>query len=950
MDTIRIRGARTHNLKAIDIDIPRNQLVVITGLSGSGKSSLAFDTIYAEGQRRYVESLSSYARQFLSIMEKPDVDLIEGLSPAIAIEQKTTSHNPRSTVGTVTEIYDYLRLLYARTGEPRCPDHDTVLQIQTVSQMVDHILELDEGLRVMLLAPVIDQRKGEHLQVLQQLRSQGYVRVRVNGEVTEIDAVEKLDLRRKHTIEVVIDRFKVRAEIQQRLADSVETCLELGGGRARIAFIDDKKRQEILFSANFACPVCGYSIAELEPRLFSFNNPAGACPGCDGLGKKTFFDHKRVVMHPQQSLAGGAIRGWDRRNGYYYQLLISLSTHYGFDIDVPFEELSETSQNIILHGSDDEVIKFTYFSERGGTFIKEQAFEGIIPNMQRRYKDTESTVVRDELAKYMSTHDCPDCNGTRLKREARNVYINRCSMPDITRLPIDQAKYFFETLKLPGARGEIASRIIKEISQRLSFLVNVGLDYLTLERSADTLSGGETQRIRLASQIGAGLVGVMYVLDEPSIGLHQRDNERLLDTLRYLRDLGNSVIVVEHDEEAIRAADFVIDIGPGAGVHGGKIIAQGTPAQVLQHTDSITADYLVGRKQIEIPGHDFEFNAEHTLSVFGAKGNNLKNVDAHFPLAAMTVVTGVSGSGKSSLVNDTVYRAATMAINQSTAEPAAHEKITGLGKLDKVINIDQSPIGRTPRSNPATYTGLFTPIRELFSATQEARSRGYGPGRFSFNVKGGRCEACRGDGVIKVEMHFLADIYVPCDICKGQRYNRETLEIHYKGKTIDEILSMTIEDAANFFSAVPILKRKLDTLVDVGLAYIKLGQNATTLSGGEAQRVKLSRELSKRDTGNTLYLLDEPTTGLHFHDIRQLLKVLHRLRDQGSTIIIIEHNMDVIKTADWILDLGPEGGDKGGEIIATGTPQQIAETRHSHTGQFLKEVLERHHQAPAKSA
>jgi len=950
MDTIRIRGARTHNLKAIDIDIPRNQLVVITGLSGSGKSSLAFDTIYAEGQRRYVESLSSYARQFLSIMEKPDVDLIEGLSPAIAIEQKTTSHNPRSTVGTVTEIYDYLRLLYARTGEPRCPDHDTVLQIQTVSQMVDHILELDEGLRVMLLAPVIDQRKGEHLQVLQQLRSQGYVRVRVNGEVTEIDAVEKLDLRRKHTIEVVIDRFKVRAEIQQRLADSVETCLELGGGRARIAFIDDKKRQEILFSANFACPVCGYSIAELEPRLFSFNNPAGACPGCDGLGKKTFFDHKRVVMHPQQSLAGGAIRGWDRRNGYYYQLLISLSTHYGFDIDVPFEELSETSQNIILHGSDDEVIKFTYFSERGGTFIKEQAFEGIIPNMQRRYKDTESTVVRDELAKYMSTHDCPDCNGTRLKREARNVYINQCSMPDITRLPIDQAKYFFETLKLPGARGEIASRIIKEISQRLSFLVNVGLDYLTLERSADTLSGGETQRIRLASQIGAGLVGVMYVLDEPSIGLHQRDNERLLDTLRYLRDLGNSVIVVEHDEEAIRAADFVIDIGPGAGVHGGKIIAQGTPAQVLQHTDSITADYLVGRKQIEIPGHDFEFNAEHTLSVFGAKGNNLKNVDAHFPLAAMTVVTGVSGSGKSSLVNDTVYRAATMAINQSTAEPAAHEKIIGLDKLDKVINIDQSPIGRTPRSNPATYTGLFTPIRELFAATQEARSRGYGPGRFSFNVKGGRCEACRGDGVIKVEMHFLADIYVPCDICKGQRYNRETLEIRYKGKTIDEILSMTIEDAANFFSAVPILKRKLDTLVDVGLAYIKLGQNATTLSGGEAQRVKLSRELSKRDTGNTLYLLDEPTTGLHFHDIRQLLKVLHRLRDQGSTIIIIEHNMDVIKTADWILDLGPEGGDKGGEIIATGTPQQIAETRHSHTGQFLKEVLERHHQAPAKSA
>ncbi len=950
MDTIRIRGARTHNLKGIDIDIPRHQLTVITGLSGSGKSSLAFDTIYAEGQRRYVESLSSYARQFLSVMEKPEVDSIEGLSPAISIEQKTTSHNPRSTVGTVTEIYDYLRLLYARAGEPRCPDHDTVLQIQTVSQMVDHILELEEGLRVMLLAPVIEQRKGEHLQVLQQLRSQGYVRVRVNGEVSEIDEVEKLDLRRKHTIEAVIDRFKVRPDIQQRLADSVETCLQLSGGRARIAFIDDKKREEILFSASFACPVCGYSITELEPRLFSFNNPAGACPTCDGLGKQTFFDPKRVVAHPQQSLAGGAIRGWDRRNGYYYQLLMSLEKHYGFDIDVPFEELSEETQQIILYGSGDEVIKFIYFSERGGTFEKEQPFEGIIPNMERRYKDTDSTVVRDELAKYMSTHDCPDCQGTRLRKEARHVFVAERSLPDIVRMPIGQAKDFFSTLALPGARGKIAARIIKEISQRLSFLVNVGLDYLTLERSADTLSGGETQRIRLASQIGAGLVGVMYVLDEPSIGLHQRDNERLLDTLRFLRDLGNSVIVVEHDEDAIRAADYVIDIGPGAGVHGGQVIAQGNPAQILQHTESITADYLAGRKQIDIPDHGFEYEHDKTLSITGASGNNLKNVDAHFPLGAMTVVTGVSGSGKSTLVNDTLYRIATAKINQSTTEPAPYTSVSGLESLDKVINIDQSPIGRTPRSNPATYTGLFTPIRELFAATQEARSRGYGPGRFSFNVKGGRCEACQGDGVIKVEMHFLADIYVPCDVCHGQRYNRETLEIRYKGKTIHEVLDMTVEEAADFFAAVPVLKRKIDTLVDVGLSYIKLGQNATTLSGGEAQRVKLSRELSKRDTGNTLYLLDEPTTGLHFHDIKQLLKVLHRLRDQGSTIIIIEHNLDVIKTADWIVDLGPEGGNKGGEIIASGTPAQIAETPHSHTGRFLKEVLARHNQCPAKSA
>ena len=950
METIRIRGARTHNLKGIDVDIPRNRLTVITGLSGSGKSSLAFDTIYAEGQRRYVESLSSYARQFLSVMEKPDVDSIEGLSPAISIEQKTTSHNPRSTVGTVTEIYDYLRLLYARAGEPRCPDHDTVLQIQTVSQMVDHILALEEGQRLMLLAPVVEQRKGEHQQLLQQLRSQGYIRVRVNGTVMEIDEVGKLDLRRKHTIEVVVDRFKVRADIQQRLADSLETCLKLSGGRARIAFLDDSDIEELIFSASFACPICGYSLTELEPRLFSFNNPAGACPTCDGLGNKTFFDPRRVVAHPHLSLAGGAIRGWDRRNGYYYQLLQSLEKHYGFDIDVPFKELAEETRNIILYGSGADVIRFVYSSERGGQFIKEQPFEGIIPNMERRFRETDSAIIRDELAKYMSTHACPDCEGSRLRREARHVYIAGRTLPDVSAQPIDQARDFFAKLALPGARGEIAARIIKEISQRLTFLVNVGLDYLTLERSADTLSGGETQRIRLASQIGAGLVGVMYVLDEPSIGLHQRDNERLLDTLRYLRDLGNSVIVVEHDEDAIRAADHVIDIGPGAGIHGGQIIAQGTPAQIMRHADSLTADYLSGRKQIEIPERKFTFDTSNTLSVLNASGNNLKNIDAHFPLAAMTVVTGVSGSGKSTLVNDTLYQAATHAINGSSGEAAPHEGISGLDKLDKVINIDQSPIGRTPRSNPATYTGLFTPIRELFAATPEARSRGYGPGRFSFNVKGGRCEACQGDGVIKVEMHFLADIYVPCDVCKGKRYNRETLEILYKGKTIHEVLEMTVEEAADFFSPIPVAKRKLDTLLDVGLSYIKIGQNATTLSGGEAQRVKLSRELSKRDTGKTLYLLDEPTTGLHFHDIRQLLGVLHRLRDQGSTIVIIEHNLDVIKTADWIIDLGPEGGNKGGQIIATGAPAQIAKTVGSHTGRFLKDVLKRYHQPSAKSA
>ena len=942
MDTIQIRGARTHNLKNIDLDLPRDKLIVMTGLSGSGKSSLAFDTIYAEGQRRYVESLSAYARQFLSMMEKPDVDHIEGLSPAISIEQKSTSHNPRSTVGTITEIYDYLRLLYARVGTPHCPEHGTVLEAQTISQMVDHVLSLPEGSRLMLLAPVVDARKGEHVQVLEELRAHGFVRARIDGEVVELDQPPKLDLRRKHVIEAVVDRFKVREELQLRLAESFETALNLSDGLARIAWMDNSDQEELLFSAKFACAQCGYSISELEPRLFSFNNPAGACPECDGLGVRQYFDAERVVAHPELSLTGGAVRGWDRRNAYYFQLIKSLAEHYGFDLETPFEDLPDDIQDIILHGSKGKQIDFTYLHERRGSVIRRHPFEGIITNMKRRYLETESSTVREELSRYLNNQTCPDCQGSRLNLAARHVTINGRNLPDTTALPVGACQTLFSSLQLPGRRGEIADKVLKEINQRLAFLVNVGLDYLSLDRSAETLSGGEAQRIRLASQIGAGLVGVMYILDEPSIGLHQRDNQRLLNTLTHLRDLGNTVIVIEHDEEAIRASDYVVDIGPGAGVHGGQIVSQGTPAEIIADKHSLTGRYLAGDEVITVAEHDCVFDPEMKLVIKGATGNNLKSVTAEIPVGQMTCITGVSGSGKSTLINDTLYRRAAQVLNKASTSPAACEAIEGLEHFDKIVDIDQSPIGRTPRSNPATYTGLFTPLRELFAATQEARSRGYKPGRFSFNVKGGRCEACQGDGVIKVEMHFLADIYVPCDVCKGKRYNRETLEIRYKGKSIHEILEMTVEDALPFFSPIPVVARKLQTLLDVGLSYLKLGQNATTLSGGEAQRIKLARELSKRDTGKTLYILDEPTTGLHFHDIAQLLAVLHRLRDHGNTIIVIEHNLDVIKTADWIIDLGPEGGTGGGEIVVTGTPSEVARHPTSYTGQFLKKTLERH--------
>lgn len=940
MATIQIRGARTHNLKNINLTLPRDKLIVITGLSGSGKSSLAFDTLYAEGQRRYVESLSAYARQFLSVMQKPDVDHIEGLSPAISIEQKAVSHNPRSTVGTITEIYDYLRLLYARVGQPCCPTHKLVLVAQTVSQMVDAVLEIPEETRIMLLAPIIKERKGEHLELIESLQRQGYVRARIDGKVVELDQAPKLDLRKKHTIEVIVDRLKVRKDNAQRLAESLETALQLADGIAIVADIDNPKSKEHVFSAKFACPLCGYSITELEPRLFSFNSPSGACPECDGLGVTQFFDRDKVIQNPELSLAGGAIRGWDRKTVYYYQLLLSLAKHYRFDIEKPFQNLPNKIQELILYGSGEEEIEFVYKNERGRKTIRQYPFEGIIPNMERRYRETESVAVREDLAQFLTTSRCPDCEGTRLRLEARNVFVEDRNLPQITSLPVGKAKNFFANLNIEGWRGQVADRILKEINERLGFLVSVGLDYLTLERSADTLSGGESQRIRLASQIGSGLVGVMYILDEPSIGLHQRDNERLLQTLKRLRDLGNTVIVVEHDEDAIRHADYVVDIGLGAGVHGGTIVAEGTPEQIIASPDSLTGKYLSGALKIAIPETRNMPDPTRMLRLVDVNCNNLKEVSVAFPIGLMTCVTGVSGSGKSSLINDTLYPAAATALHGASAKnTGTYKQIAGLKHFDKVVAIDQSPIGRTPRSNPATYTGLFTPIRELFANTPEARSRGYQPGRFSFNVKGGRCEACQGDGLIKVEMHFLADVYVQCDVCKGQRYNRETLEIKYKGKNIHEILSMTVEEAREFFDPVPQIAHKLQTLIEVGLSYIGLGQSATTLSGGEAQRVKLAKELSRHDTGNTLYILDEPTTGLHFHDVKQLLDVLHHLRDRGNTIIIIEHNLDVIKTADWIIDLGPEGGEKGGKIIATGTPEQIADNKDSFTGHFLKPLL-----------
>ena len=957
MDFIRIRGARTHNLRGVDVDIPRDRLVVITGLSGSGKSSLAFDTIYAEGQRRYVESLSAYARQFLSVMEKPDVEHIEGLSPAISIEQKSTSHNPRSTVGTITEIHDYLRLLFARVGEPRCPDHGVPLEAQTVSQMVDAVMARPPGERLMLLAPVVDDRKGEHARVLEGLRSQGFIRARIDGRLHELDDPIALDAKRRHTIEAVVDRFRVREDLALRLAESFETALALSDGRAIVAPLDSVdgvdgpdgtngpngdnhgKGEDTVFSARFACHVCGYAIPELEPRIFSFNNPAGACQHCDGLGVQTFFDPARIVAHPELSLPGGAVRGWDRRNVYYFQMIQSLAAHYGFDLDTPFHDLSPALRGVILNGSGTEAVRFTFRTERRGTYTRTHPFEGVIPNMERRYRDTESNVVRDELAKYLGTRPCASCGGARLNRGARNVFVAEETLPALAALPIRAAHAFFTAMDLGGARGAIASRILREIVQRLQFLVDVGLDYLSLDRAAETLSGGEAQRIRLASQIGAGLVGVTYILDEPSIGLHQRDNRRLLDTLEHLRDIGNTVIVVEHDEEAIESADHVIDMGPGAGVHGGGIVAQGPPADIAANPASLTGQYLSRRRAIEVPRERTRVDPLRLIRIVGARGNNLAGVDVEIPGGLMTCVTGVSGSGKSTLVNDTLYRAAAQTLNNATDDAAPFDRIEGLETIDRVVDIDQSPIGRTPRSNPATYTGLFTPIRDLFAATPEARSRGYGPGRFSFNVRGGRCEACSGDGVVKVEMHFLPDIYVQCDVCAGKRFNRETLDIRYKGRTIHEVLEMTVEEARTVFDAVPMIARKLQTLIDVGLSYIRLGQRATTLSGGEAQRVKLARELSKRDTGRTLYILDEPTTGLHFHDTEQLLRVLHRLRDRGNTVVVIEHNLEVVKTADWIVDLGPEGGDGGGRIVVTGTPETVAACGVSHTGYHLSAML-----------
>lgn len=942
MDKIEVRGARTHNLKNINLTIPRDKLIVVTGLSGSGKSSLAFDTLYAEGQRRYVESLSAYARQFLSLMEKPDVDHIEGLSPAISIEQKSTSHNPRSTVGTITEIYDYLRLLFARVGEPRCPTHQQPLAAQTVSQMVDRVLELPEGSKQMLLAPVVKGRKGEHVKLLDSLSAQGYIRARIDGEVCDLSDPPELDLHVKHTIEVVVDRFKVRADLKQRLAESFETALELSGGIAAIASMEDKDAEQIIFSANFACPHCGYSMAELEPRIFSFNNPAGACQTCDGLGVQQFFDPERVIVNNELSLAGGAIRGWDRRNFYYFQMLTSLSEHYKFDVETPFGELTKEVVKKVLYGSGKQNIAFKYVNDRGDVVVRNHPFEGILNNMDRRYRETESNSVREELAKFINTQPCQSCGGSRLREEARNVFIQDLNLPQLTTWSIGEAMDYFVKLEFEGQKAQIAEKILKEVRDRLGFLVNVGLNYLSLSRSAETLSGGEAQRIRLASQIGAGLVGVMYVLDEPSIGLHQRDNERLLNTLIHLRDLGNTVIVVEHDEDAMRMADHIIDIGPGAGVHGGQVIVDGTLDDIKQCDESVTGQYISGKKSIHIAGERAVFDPKKVIELFGASGNNLQNVDLTVPVGLFTCVTGVSGSGKSTLINDTFYKIAHRELNGATVdEPSPYRAIKGMDHCDKVVDIDQSPIGRTPRSNPATYTGIFTPIRELFSGTQEARTRGYLPGRFSFNVKGGRCEACQGDGLIKVEMHFLPDVYVPCDSCKAQRYNRETLEVRYKGKNIHEVLQMTVEDARSFFDAVPAIARKLQTLMDVGLSYIRLGQSATTLSGGEAQRVKLAKELSKRDTGKTLYILDEPTTGLHFADIQLLLDVLHRLKSHGNTVVVIEHNLDVIKTADWIIDLGPEGGSGGGKIQVTGSPEQIIHDPVSHTARFLKPLLEK---------